>query len=498
MVIVMLEGPPEEQVITVNIFPAFGPQNNPIRLMVSRSDTLGSIRRTLSSLFKIGIHSRVILTSCGEELGLNDDKMTLQSLGIRDGDSLTLILYTHPIPLKSASFYRSKDTEIRSEALEKCMEHAKRHSHVEVGGVLVGRETAEEKILVVDSLPISEGSLGSVILDPVRIANIAEELRRNENYLVGWYHSHLKSRLSMSSIDARLHSGYQQLYPKTIALILDPVREVAELYSMKGVPYLQAWERVRLNILEPRPVTMDSDTLTLTTIIEKREEAEITAFSGSDTTTGEQATFTVTVKNTGTVIFSNVKINLSIFSPDRRESFLICSDEVVLSPGDSETYTLRCEIPASWPSGDSLVTVGVRNMATCKWLCPLTKASIKLLQSPVYSVKISAYRTSQKINPGQTATYLVMVKNCGNRRDNIEITWDKSQVPESWELRIYDGGIEREPPFSITLDANATRRLVLKVTSPLTGYGGEQVPITLMGRSLSALASEKAEERISS
>lgn len=492
---VILEDSSDNKTILLNVFPAFGPQINPIKIRAVPSTSLGSIRNAISRLFKTNIHSQVILTNKGRELAPEDDRKQLKDLGIMNGSSLTFSLYTAPIPLKSASFYEAKDVEIGKEMLEKCVMHAEEHQYVEVAGVLIGKEKDEGKVLIIDSIPISEGDQKSVFLNPVRVASISEKLRGGENYLVGWYHSHVKPSSSASTIDARLQSGYQQLYPKTVALVLNLPEEKAEFYRVKGVPYFRMDKEVCLDIREPVPLIMEPASIKLITTIQERKEAEITNLSGLDAITGNYADFTVTVKNTGTVLLSNAKVFLSIFSPDQKESFSIQSDEINLPPSESRTYTLQCEIPASWPPGNAMVTATLKDVFANKQLCRLVRTNIRLLQAPVYDVKLSSLRTSQSVIPGQTATYLILVKNCGNRRDNIEVTWDNSRMPKGWKVKIYDGENEKTLPLNITLDAGSTHKFILRVTSPLTSQGGEQAPIVLKARSLSSVTNSASSKR---
>lgn len=473
-----------EEKITLNLYPVLGPQN-PIKLHTNSTDTLGTLRHILSHKFKVSIHDEIVLIKSGIKLDSTNDKKNIKRLGIHDGDSLTIGLFTSSMPLESGSIVKAQNIQIGDVALKKCLEHAKNYSDIEVAGVLIGREEGNGKILVVDATPIAEGDQESVNLDPIKVASVAERLRRDQDYLVGWYHSHRKFGSSMSGIDARLQSGYQQLYPNVVAMIIDPVKEAVEHYRVNATHSSEIIGSQILNLPEPKLVQIGSDSITLTTILEKKEEIEITIFSGTDSTCGDQATFKITVKNVGTVPLSKAKIIVHITSPDRKESVSINSDDIDLSPGDSKTYTLQCQIPASWPSGSATARAGVRNVATRSWLCALSTTSITLLQPPKYEAKLIVHRASQKVSKGETATYIMHVKNNGNRRDNIEINWDLSQLPKSWRAKIYDGRTEKTPPFSIELDAGATQRLLLEVIPPSTGYTASEASVKVEARSLS-------------
>jgi len=481
----MREAPNER--ITLDLFSTFGPQT-PIKLNVNSSDTLGDVRRLLSHAFKFGIHDEIVLITKGRKLNSIDDEKKLKDLGIHDRDSLIIGAYTPPLPSENKLISVTKDVKIENEALEKCFEHARKHPHTEVAGVLIGREMDGEKMLAVNSVPIAEGTPASVILDPIKIANVADELRGGDDHIVGWYHSHIKSGPSMSGVDVRLQSGYQRLYANVVALVLNPSEGTAEFYRADAAGPTRAVGNQILSLPEQKLLSMNSDSITLTTVLEEREEAEITAFSGSDATCGGYATFSVTVKNTGTVPFSKTKVIVHITSPDGKESTSASGDEINLLPGDSETCALQCQIPVSWPSGNAIARAGVRNTVTRIWLCPLATTSITLLQPPIYGVKLIVYRTSQRVSKGQAAIYAVYVKNDGNRRDNIEIGWDLTRLPKSWTAKIYDGETEKAPPFNINLDAGAMRKLVLEVIPPATGYAGDKAPVTVRARSLSTIS----------
>jgi proteasome lid subunit RPN8/RPN11 len=435
-------------------------------------------------MFRLSIHDEVILLGNGIKIESADDKKKLKNLGISDGDSLFIGVCTPPLPLESVSFYVVKNIKIKDEILEKCFKHAGEYPNVEVAGALIGKEI-DGAISVVDSVPTAEGTPTSVILDPAKIANIANNLRSSDDYIIGWYHSHVKTEYSMSSIDARLQNGYQKLYANAVALILNPIMGTREFYRVHTFSSHRPIGKKLLNLPEPKLINMDSESVTLITILEEKEEAEIMAFSGSDTTCGSNAIFSVTVKNVGTVPFSKARVILHVTSPDGKASTSTSSDDINLLPGASETCTLQCTIPVSWPSGNAMARAGVRNTVTRSWLCSLATASITLIQPPLYRIKLKVFRTSQQVRKGQAAIYTIFVMNEGNRQDTIEVDWDLAQFPKSWTAKIYDGRNEKKPPFSIGLDAGAIHRLVLEVIPIEMGYVGNKAPVTIKVRSLS-------------
>ncbi|MCS4542310.1 MAG: hypothetical protein HY929_08370 [Euryarchaeota archaeon] len=87
------------------------------------------------------------------------------------------------------------------------------------------------------------------------------------------------------------------------------------------------------------------------------------------------------------------------------------------------------------------------------------------------------------IAPGQTLTYTLAVENVGSVKDEIEISWDISQVHEAWGAKIYDKTAEKIPPFDILLDSREIYYLTIKVTAPIQALGGDQTPIIVNGKS---------------
>jgi len=101
----------------------------------------------------------------------------------------------------------------------------------ETGGILIGKEVKDE-IFVTDAEEVCEtSSKAYVLLDPVKIANIAESLERksSEEKIIGWWHSHPGYGADfLSEIDVNTQRIYQKLYDKAIALVIDPSRWVRD------------------------------------------------------------------------------------------------------------------------------------------------------------------------------------------------------------------------------------------------------------------------------
>ncbi len=109
--------------------------------------------------------------------------------------------------------------------MAKVIRHALSSPRREVAGLLIGRERGEE-LLVTDAVTGHQtGSLGHVALDELVMARLTELLHSSGVglYIVGWYHSHPGIGVFMSAIDYATQLNYQRLYPKSVALVVDPV-----------------------------------------------------------------------------------------------------------------------------------------------------------------------------------------------------------------------------------------------------------------------------------
>lgn len=114
---------------------------------------------------------------------------------------------------------------ISGTALAKVIRHAVSSPRREVAGLLIGRERGEE-LLVTDAVTGHQtGSLGHVSLDEMVMARLTELLHSSGTglYIVGWYHSHPGIGVFMSAIDYATQLNYQRLYPRSVALVVDPV-----------------------------------------------------------------------------------------------------------------------------------------------------------------------------------------------------------------------------------------------------------------------------------
>ena len=120
---------------------------------------------------------------------------------------------------------------LKYKALSKVLRHGLRFSHPKMGrdswvecmGFLIG-DVNNGLVEVKDAVPMVHGSLVEVEFNSEHYAK-ADEINQNltdDNWIVGWYHTHPGHGLFLSSVDKVNHSGYQSLNPKAVALVFDP------------------------------------------------------------------------------------------------------------------------------------------------------------------------------------------------------------------------------------------------------------------------------------
>jgi proteasome lid subunit RPN8/RPN11 len=116
-------------------------------------------------------------------------------------------------------------------ALNKVLRHGMRFSNpkapkkewIECMGFLVG-DVIDGIVEISDAIPMVHGSIVEVEFQNEHYAK-ADEINQsltNENWIVGWYHTHPGHGLFLSPVDRINHSGYQSLNPKAVAIVFDP------------------------------------------------------------------------------------------------------------------------------------------------------------------------------------------------------------------------------------------------------------------------------------
>lgn len=136
-------------------------------------------------------------------------------------------------PSGDKKVYETHETVyVSSIALMKMLKHGKSGVPVEVMGALLGRIVDEYTIQVVDvfSFPQSGTSKYVESIDEAYQPQMMELLAQTgrTEMMVGWYHSHPGYGCFLSSIDVDMASKFETLNPRSISIVVDPIR------SMKG------------------------------------------------------------------------------------------------------------------------------------------------------------------------------------------------------------------------------------------------------------------------
>ncbi len=113
-------------------------------------------------------------------------------------------------------------------ALGKVIKHTLTTLDKEVAGLLVGKYIKKQDILEIWDAITGEQKATSafVYLEEEIMAVVAEWLMRERPglYIVGWYHSHPGFDLFLSTIDIETQKRYQLMFPKAVAMVVDPVK----------------------------------------------------------------------------------------------------------------------------------------------------------------------------------------------------------------------------------------------------------------------------------
>lgn len=116
-------------------------------------------------------------------------------------------------------------------AFGKILKHSLTNLEREVIGLLIGK--MQGQVLEIWDAVTGEqyGKQGFVELNEEIQAGIVERLQKEKRGLsiVGWYHSHPGLGVFLSGTDISTQKLYQKLYPKAVALVIDPL-----LYSKTG------------------------------------------------------------------------------------------------------------------------------------------------------------------------------------------------------------------------------------------------------------------------
>jgi len=114
--------------------------------------------------------------------------------------------------------------KIASHALKYAHSKIPKESWVEVIGLLAGKFDHIHNVLhIEDVYPMGHGNaVYAEIKDYKNYVRAFKEIKKNNLFICGWYHSHPSYGCFMSREDLGTQSRYQTLWEKAVALVIDP------------------------------------------------------------------------------------------------------------------------------------------------------------------------------------------------------------------------------------------------------------------------------------
>ncbi|KAK7528240.1 proteasome regulatory particle subunit [Phyllosticta citriasiana] len=151
----------------------------------------------------------------------------------------------------------SETVYISSLALLKMLRHGRAGVPMEVMGLMLGEFVDDYTVRVVDVFAMPQSGTGVSVeaVDPVFQTKMMDMLRQTgrPETVVGWYHSHPGFGCWLSSVDINTQQSFEQLTPRAVAVVVDPIQ------SVKGKVVIDAFRLISAQTLmmghEPRQTT---------------------------------------------------------------------------------------------------------------------------------------------------------------------------------------------------------------------------------------------------
>lgn len=199
-----------------------------------------SIREALKKKIKDKI-KKELLEEIYEELKLEEDSLTDEissMLAKKAGQSQKLKNAKKPAPklvtkedLKVTEVAIEKEVYITVKAVLKIASHALKYANVkipkkewvEVIGLLAGKVDDKGLIHIEDAYPMGHGNaVYAEIKDYKNYVRAYTDIKKQNFFICGWYHSHPSYGCFMSNEDMGTQARYQKLWDKAVALVIDP------------------------------------------------------------------------------------------------------------------------------------------------------------------------------------------------------------------------------------------------------------------------------------
>jgi 26S proteasome regulatory subunit N11 len=132
------------------------------------------------------------------------------------------------------------------------LRHGRAGVPMEVMGLMLGEFVDEYTVRVVDVFAMPQSGTGVSVeaVDPVFQTKMMEMLRQTgrPETVVGWYHSHPGFGCWLSSVDINTQQSFEQLTPRAVAVVVDPIQ------SVKGKVVIDAFR-----LIQPQTVVMGQE-----------------------------------------------------------------------------------------------------------------------------------------------------------------------------------------------------------------------------------------------
>ncbi|CAG8888434.1 unnamed protein product [Penicillium egyptiacum] len=146
----------------------------------------------------------------------------------------------------------SETVHISSLALLKMLRHGRAGVPMEVMGLMLGEFVDEYTVRVVDVFAMPQSGTGVSVeaVDEVFQSTMMEMLQQTgrPESVVGWYHSHPGFGCWLSSVDINTQQAFEQLTPRAVAVVVDPIQ------SVKGKVVIDAFR-----LIQPQTVVMGQE-----------------------------------------------------------------------------------------------------------------------------------------------------------------------------------------------------------------------------------------------
>jgi uncharacterized membrane protein len=178
---------------------------------------------------------------------------------------------------------------------------------------------------------------------------------------------------------------------------------------------------------------------------------------------GESDTFTMKLTNYGNVV-GTAQIHVEIQSDLRGWDASLDKEEVMLRGGESTTIKLVVKVPAAALAGQRLV---IRTVAETFTMTQKAYIETTAFVNIVHNIAPSVETGEVQVFPGQTAEYIMQVKNDGNGEDKVELGVVSTQP--SWVVTFEYTNLEVD---RIIIGPRTSKTVTIKVRTPYEAEAG--------------------------